>query len=175
MNLEMSRSFGSEYLFITILTAVVIFLIVSLSTRSLMIPLILVLIVQTGVFITVASIGLFGGSIYYLALLIVQCILMGATIDYGILFTNYYIENRTDAGTFDLSVPSDEGAIHTIATSGLILVIVPSIVGRFFQDPTITAIVDTIACGSLAAIILILICLPGILITFDQFLVQKKR
>ena len=175
MNLEMSRSFGGEYLFITILTAVVIFLIVCLSTRSFMTPLILVLIVQTGVFITVAGIGLFGGSIYYLALLIVQCILMGATIDYGILFTNYYIENRRNAGTFEAVRKAYEGAIHTIATSGLILVIVPSVVGRFFQDPTITAIVNTIALGSLAAIILILICLPGILITFDRLVIRKSK
>ena len=175
MNLEMSRSFGSEYLFITILTAVVIFLIVSLSTRSFIIPLILVLIVQTGVFITVASIGISGNSIYYLALLIVQCILMGATIDYGILFTNYYTENRKHTGTFESIRNSYEGAIHTITTSGLILVIVPSVVGRFFQDPTITAIVDTIALGSLAAIILILVFLPGILITLDKRIVRKKR
>ena len=175
MNLEMSRSFGSEYLFITVLTAAVIYLIVSLSARSFMIPLILVLIVQTGVFITVASIGLFGNSIYYLALLIVQCILMGATIDYGILFTNYYTENRKNTGTYEAVRKSYEGAIHTITTSGLILVIVPSIVGRFFQDPTITAIVDTIACGSLAAIILILIFLPGILISFDKLVIRKPR
>ena len=173
MNLEMSRSFGSEYLFITILTAVVIFLIVSLSARSLVIPLILVLIVQTGVFITVASIGLSGNSIYFLALLIVQCILMGATIDYGILFTNYYVENRKTAGVPEAVRKAYEGAIHTIATSGLILVIVPSIVGRFFRDPTITAIVNTIAIGSLAAIVLILVCLPGILITFDKLVVKK--
>ena len=175
MNLEMSRSFGNEYLLITILTAVVIFLIVSLSVRSFMIPLILVLIVQTGVFITVASIGLFGGSIYFMALLIVQCILMGATIDYGILFTNYYTENRKKAGALEAVRKAYEGAIHTIATSGLILVIVPSLVGRFFQDPTITAIVDTIAVGSLSAIGLILICLPGILISFDKLVVRKPR
>lgn len=175
MNLEMSRSFGSEYLFITLLTAAVIFLIVSLSTRSFMIPLILVLIVQTGVFITVASIGLFGNSIYFLALLIVQCILMGATIDYGILFTNYYTENRRNTGKFEAVSKAYEGSIHTITTSGLILIIVPSIVGRFFQDPTITAIVDTIALGSLAAIALILVCLPGILITFDKFVARKAR
>ena len=175
MNLEMSRSFGSEYLFITLLTAIVIFLIVSLSTRSFMIPLILVLIVQTGVFITVASIGLFGNSIYFLALLIVQCILMGATIDYGILFTNYYTENRRNTGTFEAVRKAYEGSIHTITTSGLILIIVPSVVGRFFQDPTITAIVDTIALGSLAAIVLILVCLPGILITFDKLVARKPR
>jgi uncharacterized membrane protein YdfJ with MMPL/SSD domain len=100
---------------------------------------------------------------------------MGATIDYGILFTNYYIENRRNAGTFEAVRKAYEGAIHTIATSGLILVIVPSVVGRFFQDPTITAIVNTIALGSLAAIILILICLPGILITFDRLVIRKSK
>lgn len=175
MNLEMSRSFGNEYLFITVLTAAVIFLIVSLSTRSLMIPLILVCIVQTGVFITVASIGLSGSSIYFLALLIVQCILMGATIDYGILFTNYYIENRKNAGAFEAIRKAYEGAIHTIATSGAILVVVPSIVGRFFGDPTITAIAETLSLGSLIAIILILFFLPGILICTDRLLVRKRR
>lgn len=175
MNLEMSRSFGKEYLFITLLTAAVIYLIVFLSARSFMIPLILVLIVQTGVFITVAGIGLFGNSIYYLALLIVQCILMGATIDYGILFTNYYIEYRKNAGIFESVKKAYEGAIYTIATSGLILVLVPSIVGRFFEDPTITAIVNTLSLGSLIAILLILVCLPGILITFDKQVMRKRR
>ena len=68
-----------------------------------------------------------------------------------------------------------EGAIHTITTSGLILVIVPSIVGRFFQDPTITAIVDTIGIGSLVAILLILVFLPGILITCDKLVARKRR
>ena len=175
MNLEMSRSFGGEYLFITILTAVVIYLIVLLTTRSFIKPLILVLIVQTGVFITVASIGLAGNSIYYLALLIVQCILMGATIDYGILFTNYYSESRRSFPIKEAVAKTYEHAIHTIATSGLILVIVPSIVGRFFQDPTITAIVNALSLGSLIAILLILICLPGILITFDRLITKQRR
>ena len=175
MNLEMSRSFGNEYLFITVLTAAVIFLIVSLTTRSFRIPLILVLLVQTGVFVTVASIGLFGNSIYFLALLIVQCILMGATIDYGILFTNYYIENRKHGNAFEAVRAAYEGAIHTIATSGLILVVVPSIVGRFFNDPTIAAIAETLSLGSLVAIILILFFLPGILIGFDRLLAGKSR
>ena len=175
MNLEMSKSFGGEYLFITILTAIVIFLIVALSTRSLVIPLILVLLVQTSVFITVSTIGLWGNDIYFLALLIVQCILMGATIDYGILFTNYYVEYRRTDGILEAVHRSYEGAINTIATSGLILVLVTSIVGRFFGDPTITAIVNTLSLGSFIAILLILICLPGILITFDKPVNRKSR
>ncbi len=173
MNEEMSHSFGREYLFITVLTAAVIYLIILLSTRSFIIPLILVLIVQTGVFLTVSGIGLAGSSIYYLALLIVQCILMGATIDYGILFTNYYTENRKSAPVSESIRKAYEGAIHTIATSGLILVLVTSVIGRLFQDPTITAIVNTLSLGSLVAILLILICLPGILISFDRRIIRK--
>lgn len=173
MNLEMSRSFGNEYLFITILTAAVIYLIVFLSVRKFIIPLILVFIVQTGVFITVAGIGLSGNSIYYLALLIVQCILMGATIDYAILFTNYYTEIRKTSGVSEAVRKAYEGAIHTIVTSGLILVLGPAIVGRFFGDPTITAIVNTLSIGSLVAILLILVFLPGILVTCDKLVVRK--
>ena len=175
MNLEMTHTFGGELLFITILTAVVIYLIVALTTRSFIIPLILVLIVQTGVYITVSTIGLRGNSIYYLALLIVQCILMGATIDYGILFTNYYTEYRKTYEIADAVAKAYEGVFHTIATSGLILILVTSVVGRFFQDPTITAIVDTLSLGSFIAIMLIIICLPGILITLDKLVVRKKQ
>jgi predicted RND superfamily exporter protein len=122
-----------------------------------------------------AYLSLTGSSIYFIALIIVQAILMGATIDYGILFTNYYTEHRRDAGVFEAVRKAYEGAIHTITTSGLILVIVPSIVGRFFQDPTITAIVDTIGIGSLVAILLILVFLPGILITCDKLVARKRR
>lgn len=84
MGYEMENSFHSELLLITILTAVSIFLVVVFTFRSLIIPALLVLLVQCGVYITVMVVGLQGLEIYYLALLIVECILMGATIDYGI-------------------------------------------------------------------------------------------
>ena len=49
------------------------------------------------------------------------------------------------------------------------------VIGRLFQDPTITAIVNTLSLGSLIAILLILICLPGILISLDRLMVRKQR
>ena len=88
MGYEMENSFHSELLLITILTAVSIFLVVVFTFRSLIIPALLVLLVQCGVYITVMVVGLQGLEIYYLALLIVECILMGATIDSGILYTS---------------------------------------------------------------------------------------
>ncbi|MCD7980877.1 MAG: MMPL family transporter [Clostridiales bacterium] len=68
---EMQNSFHSELLRITLLTAIAIFLVVMLTFRSLIVPAILVLVVQCGVYLTMATCGLIGYSIYYLALLIV--------------------------------------------------------------------------------------------------------
>ncbi len=174
MNYEMKQSFHSELLFITLLTAAAIFLIVAVTFRSVVIPFILVALVQGGVFATVSLIGLRGDSIFYLALLIVECILMGATIDYGILFTNYYREARDTMQIRDSLSAAYEGATHTILTSGLILILVTAILGRLFADPTVRAIVGTISMGSLCAVLLILFVLPGLLAICDKLVIKKK-
>ncbi len=172
---EMQKIFDKELTFITLLTAFAIFLIVALTFRSLFIPLLLVLVVQAGVYATVSVVGFNGGSMYYLALLIVECILMGATIDYGILFTNYYRENRVSLPVKDALKAAYAGSVHTILTSGLILILVTAIVGNFFKEPTVSAIVGTISIGALFATILILFVLPGLLALCDKFVCRKKK
>lgn len=175
MAYEMSKTFHKEFNFITILTAIFIFIVVAIAFRSLIIPLILVLIIQGGVYATVLIIGLQGYSIYYLALLIVQSILMGATIDYGILFTIYYRENRISMEIKESLIASYNGSIHTILTSGLIMVVVTGILGRTFSNPTVGQICETISKGALCAIVLIIFILPGILAAFDRFICKNNR
>ena len=173
MSFEMQQTFGSEYLFITLLTAFAIFLIVAITFRSIFVPAILVLLVQCGIFITVTVTGIISGGMYYLALLIVECILMGATTDYGILFTNYYRESRRAFGIIDALKKA--GSIHTILTSGLILISVTEICGRMFEDKTIAEIVSTLAIGAFSTIVLILFVLPGILSTCDKLVTKKNQ
>lgn len=175
MSYEMQQSFDKELLFITILTAVAIFVVVALSFKSLVIPAILVLLVQCGVYITVFASGVRGYSMYYLALLIVQCILMGATIDYGILYTNYYRENRKSQGIREALSSAFDGAIHTILTSGLIMVIVTGVLAFSPVDPTIAQICQTVSIGTLSAIILIVFVLPGLLAAFDKIVTKEKK
>lgn len=175
MTYEMQQTFDRELLLITLLTAASIFLIVAMTFKSLMIPLILVLLVQCGVYITVSVTSLMGGNMYYLALLIVECILMGATIDYGILLTNYYREARASMEVKDALKAAYAGSTHTILTSGLILILVTAIVGNFFQEATIAAIVKTISIGALCATLLILFVLPGVLACCDRLIVKKKN
>ena len=175
MSYEMEQSFDKELLTITLLTAVAIFLVVLFTFRSLLIPAALVLLVQCGVYVTMTVNGLAGYSIYYLALLIVQCILMGATIDYGILFTNYYRENRKTMDIKGALLSAYNGSIHTILTSGLIMVIVTGAIGFSPVDPTIAQICRIISIGALSAILLILFILPGLIATCDRFVTKDKK
>ena len=175
MNYEMQQIFDKELTFITLLTAFAIFLIVALTFRSLSIPLILVLLVQCGVYITVTVTGIISGGMYFLALLIVECILMGATIDYGILFTNYYCEHRRNLAIKEAMKMAYADSIHTIMTSGMVLVLITAVVGRMFEDAAVSAIVKTISIGSFCAITLILFVLPGILAACDKLVIKKKK
>ena len=68
-----------------------------------------------------------------------------------------------------------EEDIHTIMTSGSILVIVTGVLGQYFPDPSTAQICQNISIGALCASLLILFILPGILVTVDRFIVRKER
>ena len=172
---EMSKSFHSELGLITLLTAGAIYLVVALTFRNLLIPAVLVLIVQCGVYLTVLATGLQGYHIYYLALIIVQCILMGATVDYGILFTSNYRDARAHMGIQPALESAYVRSIHTVMTSGLIIVLVCGAVAVFGSDPTIGQICQTISIGAACTIALILVFLPGILAALDRWVAGKGR
>ena len=175
MSDEMQQSFSGELWTVTLLTAAAIFLIVLITSRSFVVPAVLVLIVQCGVYITVTLVGWQGYQIYFLALLMVECILMGATIDYGILFTNCYRESRRTLSSPDALSDAYQRSVHSIMTSGLIIVVITGIFGYTYPDPTIAEICRTISVGALSAILLILLILPGLLAAVDRLIIRRRK
>ena len=172
---EMKRGFSAEMTRITLFTILAIFLIVALTFKSVLVPTILVMTVMTAVFVNVTVSGWVSGGMLYLAYLIVQSILMGATIDYGILFANYYKENRRTLDEYDSSTQAYKGSIRTIMTSGIIMVIGPGVMAVSVNDVAISSIVGCLAVGSAVSVLLILFVLPGILVAFDRWVVNKKK
>ncbi len=174
---EMNDSFPGEMNLITILTAVVIFLVVAIAFRSLVIPTILVLIIQCAVFITMGTVYIAGSSMYYLPLLIVQCLLMGATVDYGILFTSYYREARETLDKKEALAAALSNASHAIFTSAFILMAITTVLGIIMRgsEKAISEILLTIAKGDLCATVLIIFILPAITVAFDRFVCKKRK
>ena len=171
---EMKAGFDDEILFITILTIISILIIVAISFKSILIPLILVMIIMTAVFINVVVSGFGGGSLLYVAYLIVQSILMGATIDYGILYANCYREHRAELGVKEAIIESYRNSINTILTSGLIMIVTPVILSMTISDATVAEILKSISIGALASVLLILFVLPALLAITDCIIIRKK-
>lgn len=170
---EMSDGFTHEMRVVTSLTIIVIFLVVALTFRSAIVPVFLLLIVMSAVYVCVYIGGVGGKPLNYLAYLVTQSILMGATIDYAILFTDYYREKRMTLPIMPALRKSYKNTIHSIMTSGLILILCPYIMSILLTDPTISIILKSISVGALAAILLILLVLPGLLAAFDRIVTQK--
>lgn len=174
MAYDMDRSFGSELDFITVLTMIAIFVVVAFTFKSVIIPLILVLIIQCSVFIIMSILSFSGSGIYFIAILIVQSILMGATIDYAIVFTSYYKEYRLkDMTITDALISSYNNSIHTILTSASILIIVTFIVGCF-AEAIAAKICMTVSKGTFCSVVLILFLLPGMLACMDKYIIKSK-
>ena len=171
---EMSETFDDELNLITIITMVAIFIVVALTFKSVIIPIILVLVIQCAVYLTMGILTLAHENVYFIALLIVQSILMGATIDYAILYTSYYLEHRKTLNILDSVVASYKKSIHTILTSSSILTIVTLIIACF-ASAIAAKICKTISEGTICSTILILVLLPGLLATFDKLIIKHRN
>lgn len=174
MSFEMTKTFASELNFITFLTALFIFVVVAITFKSLIIPFILVVLIQTAVYITMGILSFQYGNVYFISLLIVQSILMGATIDYAILYTSYYLEARDTLGVKEAIINAYNKSINTIITSASILSIVTLIIG-YLGSATASKICLTISKGTICSTLLILFLLPPILATLDKILVKKSH
>ena len=165
---EMKQSFRNEVNFITILTAVLIFIVVAVTFKSVLIPAILVLLIQCAVFLTMSFSYFADLGFYYLAVIIVQAVLMGASIDYGILYTSYYREHRRISDIKTSIGASYRDSLGTMLTSSSILFFVTLIIGLTADNPSMSQVCLAIAIGSFFAAFLCVVVLPGILATLDK-------
>ncbi len=170
---EMKDGFPDEMLLLTILTILAIFVIVALTFKSFVIPTFLIFAVMSGVYVNVFVSGLGGNTMYFLAYLIVQSILMGATIDYSILLTSYYREHRLSGDVYDSLSAAYLGAGHSIMTSGLILTLGPLAMSMIIKDQLVQMILRCLASGALASILIIFFILPGTLAICDKLIAPK--
>ena len=174
MAYDISKSFNSEFNFISLLTLISIFVVVAITFRSIISPLIISLIIECSVYVTMGILAFQGEPVYFISLLVVQSILMGATIDYGIVYTSYYLENRKKYDVSGSISKSYRKSSHTILTSGTILILVTFTIG-IFADGVTSKICMTLSKGTLCSVLLIMLILPGVIAALDKIIIRKNR
>ena len=139
--------------------------------KSLSLPILLVLVIQGAIWISMAT-SLITGPMFFMSYIIATCILMGATIDYGILMSSTYVDARSTMDKKDALLKAVNTAIPTIFTSGLILTICGFIVGLVASQTSISTVGTLLGKGALVSSLMVTLVLPSILYILDGFILK---
>ena len=149
-----------------------VFLVLLLTMKSLSLPVILVLAIETAVWINV-SVPYFAGSVvFYISYLIISSIQLGATVDYAILFTERYLEFRSQMGKKSAVIETVAVVTPSVLTSGTVLAVVGFLLGYISSHGILSQLGIFIGRGSLLSLFIVLFVLPGLLYLLDG-LVQR--
>lgn len=157
---------------VNIIAIVAVFLVLLLSKKSLLIPVILVSAIETAIFINMSVPYFRSTTIFYIAYLIISSIQLGATVDYAILLTDRYCEMRETLDRRDSIKTTLEKVSVSILTSALTMIIVGFLLGKFSTHGLISQLGYLLSVGTTASVIIVLFVLPGLLYMFDG-LIQK--
>lgn len=169
-NHDLEASFASDNVIISVLTALFVMIILFFTFQSAGLPVLLVLTIQGSIWINFAVPSITGGSVFFIAYLIISAIQMGATIDYAIVISNRYLQLKQQMAIKDAMTETLNQSFPTIFTSGSILTCAGFLIGEIASDATVASIGVALGRGTLISIILVLFVLPQILLLGDAII-----
>lgn len=171
---DIGNAFRGDLMKVNLITLLAILLIVIISFRSFLLPLILVFVIEGAIWISMGLSKVFGQSVFFMCYLICLSIQMGATIDYGILLSDQYRSFRR--GGMEVKEALQEAlsrALPTVLTSGIILITAGFIIGVQCSIYYISSIGLLISRGAAMSVLLVLTLLPALLALFDRRIMGK--
>ena len=93
---DLMKAITADDIKVNFLAILFVFIILVVTFKSVTIPIILTVVIETSIWINLSIPYFTGKSIYYMGYLIISSVQLGATIDYAILFTERYKEHRME-------------------------------------------------------------------------------
>lgn len=165
----------ADTLMITFASMIAIFIILLITFKSFVIPLILVLLIQSAIWMNLSVLYLQGVSTIYIGYLVVMAIQLGATIDYAVLMTNRYVNYRKSFDPLEAIDKSYQKSFITIMISAFVLATAGFIEGIFSNISSVKEIGFLLGKGTIISFIYVLIFLPILLLLLDKFLYFKRK
>ena len=169
---DLRSSFSTDNLLISILSALFVVVVLLFTFRSVGLPLLLIIVIQSSVWINFSVPYLTSSNLFFISYLIVSAIQMGANIDYAIVISSRYLDLKKSMPIKEAMIETLNQAFPTIITSGAMLASAGLIIGRMTSDNTISSIGTCLGRGTIISIFLVMGVLPQILLLGD-ILIEK--
>ena len=158
---------------ITTLGAIIaIGVVIMLTYKSLEVPILLLIAIESSIWINLSFSYFTGASIAYIGFMVISAVQLGATVDYAILFANGYLENRKLYNKHDSAINTLKNSTGTVLTSATILAIAGFALGKMSTNTVIAQLGILIGRGAVLSVTSVLFFLPTVLVLCDK-LIEK--
>ena len=165
--LDLKDTVTADMVKVNLIAIAAVFVVLLVTMKSISIPVLLVLGIETAIWINLSVPYFSDKSIFYIAYLIISSIQLGATVDYAILFTDRYMEYRKTQNKRDSIIATVSSCTVSILTSATVLTVVGFLLGAISSHGLLAQLGTLLGRGTLCSLAIVLFVLPGLLYLFD--------
>jgi predicted RND superfamily exporter protein len=152
----------------TAIAIIAILLVLILTFRSALFPLVLITTIESAIFINLAAPYFTGDTLNYIGFLIINTVQLGATVDYAILFTDNYRMNRQAMPVRPALAKTLGDTFFSILVSASILAFAGFVLYLTSTQDIVSILGLLLFRGTLLSFFLVVTFLPGALLILDK-------
>lgn len=172
--LDLKDTITADNIKVNLLAIGAVAIVLLIVMKSVVIPVILVLSIETAIWINMAVPYFANTTIFYIAYLIISSIQLGATVDYAILYTDTYREKRKSLPRKTALVETISTTSVSILTSGCVMVVVGFLMGNISTSGLLSQLGYFLGRGTIFSLCIVFLVLPGLLCLCDRWLFKKN-
>lgn len=159
----------TDFALVTGISVAAILIILIFTLRGLKRPILLVALIEFGIFLNLVMQYIFaGGEINFMSYLIISAVQLGATVDYAILVTTKYCNLRKTWEPRQAAYRATTSSVMSVLTSALIMAGACFSICFSTSNLIIEEITFLVARGALISAILVIFVLPALLAVTDK-------
>ena len=168
---DLIETTDEEFKVVNTVSIVAIFVIIALVEKSITLPLILVAVIELSIFINLGLAHLTGTSLPFIAPICISTIQLGATVDYAILMTTRYKQERYEGRDKREAVTNAlKVSIPSIIVSAMGLFSATFGVALYSDVDIISSLCDLMARGAIVSMFAVILFLPAMFMLFDKMI-----
>ncbi len=155
---------------VNLIAIIAIALTLLFTFKSILLPLLLLLTIETSIWINLSVPYFAGNALCYIGYLVISTVQLGATVDYAILLTDHYMSNRKIMSSRESIRVSLGEAAKSIFISGSILASAGFCLGIISSDQIISELGILLGRGAVLSVTMVILFLPTLLLVFDKLI-----
>ena len=163
-----------DFTVVSLISIIAIFVIILLVQKSLSLPVLLVAVIELAIAANLCIPYYTGVELPFVGPILISTIQLGATVDYAILMTTRYKQNRLSGMDKRQAVENAvSSAAQSVLVSGLGFFAATYGVGLYSNVDIISSMCRLIARGALLSVAVVLLLLPAMLLLLDKVIVHS--